>query len=123
MLDLLLELFLNNMANPPVDFQPLAMGGGNPSGGGYPYQIKARDLMKNFVFATMDVEDNLVEPLPGLSGHTKRRLRIRAGSQLGQLLFWDGENYTPLDPPSGQGVFVLGCQGNTIRWIETEECA
>ena len=89
-------------SNPPVDFQELAQGATGATNADYPYSIKATDLMKNFVFATLDMEDGIYEETTGMGGHRKRRLRIPT--------------------PPGSGTHVLGVIGGTIQWIATEEC-
>jgi hypothetical protein len=65
-------------ADPPVSFQQMAQRGGNPAAGGYPYQIKASDLDKNFVFATLDIEEGLIDSTTGSGGHPQRKLKIPA---------------------------------------------
>jgi hypothetical protein len=80
----------------------MAQRGGNPAAGGYPYQLSAGDLDKNFVFATLDADPSLVETKTGAGGHTQRRLKI------------------PAAPASG--THVLGAVGGTLQWIATEEC-
>lgn len=91
------------MDNFPVDFQELAQRGGNSASGGYPYQIKATDLMRNFVFAALDADPTLLEEKTGQGGYTQRRLKI---------------------PPAPQGgTHVLGCNGGILEWLETEECS
>lgn len=87
---------------PPVSFQTLAQTAGNPAAGGYPYQIRASDLDKNFVFATLDVADGLIETISGAGGHPQRKLRI------------------PSAPSNG--THVLGAVNGILQWIATEEC-
>jgi hypothetical protein len=89
-------------ANPPVDFQQLAQGATGATNADYPYSIKATDLMKNFVFATLDMQDGVYEETTGMGGHRQRRLKI------------------PALP--GGGTWVLGSVGGTMQWIETEAC-
>jgi hypothetical protein len=89
-------------ADPPVSFQQMAQSGGNPAAGGYPYQIRASDLDKNFVFATLDADPSLIETTTGQGGHRARKLKI------------------PAVP--GGGTFVLGAVGGALQWIATEEC-
>jgi hypothetical protein len=89
-------------ADPPINFESLAKSGGNSSTGGYPYQIKAADLMRNFVFATLDVDESLIDQTPGQGGHTQRKLKI------------------PTVPVGG--THVLGAVDGTLQWIATEEC-
>ncbi len=86
----------------PINFEALAQQGGNPAGGGYPYQIKGADLMRNFVYAALDADATLIEEVAGQNGYTQRKLKIPA-------------------LPSG-GTYVLGSVGGTMQWIETEAC-
>jgi len=89
-------------ADPPVSFQQAAQRGGNPASGGYPYQLSARDLDQNFVFATLDADNSLIETKTGAGGHPQRRLKI------------------PAVP--GSGTHVLGAVNGALQWIATEEC-
>lgn len=89
-------------STPPVSFQTLAQTAGNPAAGGYPYQIRASDLDKNFVFATLDVDPSLIDTISGAGGHPQRKLKI------------------PAVP--GSGTHVLGVVGGALQWIATEEC-
>jgi hypothetical protein len=86
----------------PVDFETLARGAKNASGGGYPVQISAGDLMRNFVYASLDADESLIEQTTGQGGHPARRLKI------------------PTVP--GSGTHVLGAVGGVLQWIATEEC-
>lgn len=89
-------------SNPPVDFQKLAQSPRGTSGKDYPYAIKATDLNKNFVFATLDIAEGLYEEISGMQGHRKRRLKIPSPPQI--------------------GTHVLGVKGGKIQWIGTEDC-
>jgi hypothetical protein len=86
--------------NLPVDFEKLT--GKTPTPGGYPYQLKATDLQKNFVYAALDADASLIENKTGPGGHTQRRLKI------------------PALP--GGGTYILGSVAGTLTWIATEEC-
>ena len=89
-------------ANPPISFQQAIQQPANPISGGYPYQIRASDLDKNFVFATLDADASLIESITGTGGHTQRRLKI------------------PAVP--GSGTYVLGAVDGALQWLATEEC-
>jgi hypothetical protein len=89
-------------ADPPVSFQEKAQSGGDPATGGYPYQLKASDLDKNFVFATLDADESLIETTTGKGGHSQRKLKI------------------PAAPSSG--THVLGAVGGALQWLATEQC-
>ena len=85
----------------PVDFSKKAKGS-SKSSTGYPYQISASDLDKNFVYAALDVDKSLIEETSGDGGHTKRKLKI------------------PAMPSSG--THVLGAVNGSLQWLSTEEC-
>jgi hypothetical protein len=89
-------------SNPPVDFQELAQGARGQSGSDYPYAIKATDLMKNFVYSLLILEDGLYDETTGAQGHRQRRLKIPS--------------------PPVAGTHVLGSVGGNIQWIATEDC-
>jgi hypothetical protein len=86
----------------PVDFEAKARGAKSASGGGYPVQLSAADLMRNFVYAALDADESFIETTTGQGGHKVRKLKIPA-------------------PPSG-GTHVLGAVGGSLQWIATEEC-
>ena len=85
-----------------MDFEARAKSAKNASGGGYPVQISAADLQKNFVYAALDADPSLIEVTTGQGGHQQRRLKI------------------PAVPT--QGTYVLGAVDGTLQWIATEEC-
>lgn len=86
----------------PVNFEEKARGARSASGGGYPVQLSAADLMKNFVHAALDADPSLIEQTTGQGGHPARKLKI------------------PAVP--GGGTHVLGAVDGTLQWIATEEC-
>lgn len=88
--------------NLPIDFEAKIRGAKNASGGGYPVQISARDLMSNFVYSALDVDVSLVEETTGHGGLPSRKLKI------------------PAAPSSG--THVLGVKDGTLQWLATEEC-
>ena len=86
----------------PVDFEAKVKGAKSASGGGYPVQLSAADLMKNFAYAALDADPSLIEQTTGQGGHAARKLKIPA-------------------VPSG-GTHVLGAVGGVLQWLATEEC-
>ena len=88
--------------NTPLSIEFLASADNTPVSGAYPYSLKGRDLDKNFVFATLDVDESLIEQTTGQGGHLARKLKIPA---------------VPED-----GTHVLGAVGGVMQWIATEEC-
>lgn len=91
--------------NLPVDFEALAKVGGTSSQGGYPYQLSSKDLMKNFVFASLQVDAEYLESTTGMNGYEARKLKMFS---------------LPASP--GSGTYVLGSVNGTLAWIATEEC-
>lgn len=84
------------MNNFPVDFQTVVKDGKSTS------PISSSDLMKNFAWAKLVVDDSLVETttVMGFSAHKFKM---------------------PALP--GSGTFVLGAISGSLTWIATEECA
>jgi len=89
-------------ANLPVDFEERAKRPKGATNADYPYSIKARDLMQNFVYAALEVDDALLEETTGQGGYKQRRLKIPAAP--------------------GGGTYVLGSIGGKVQWIATEDC-
>jgi hypothetical protein len=86
----------------PVDFESKVREPKSASGGGYPVQLSASDLMRNFVWAALDADASLIEQTTGQGGHTARKLKI------------------PAAPTTG--THVLGAVDGALAWISTEEC-
>jgi hypothetical protein len=86
----------------PVDFESKAKAPPGANGGGYPVQLSAADLMRNFVHAALDADPSLIEQTTGQGGHQARKLKIPAAP--------------------GSGTHVLGAVNGTLQWIKTEEC-
>ena len=85
----------------PINFDQKAKLPPSANGTGYPYRISASDLMANFTYAALNVEDDWFE-------------NESSGNYLGRKL------KLPQLPTSG--THVLGCVDGEIQWIETEEC-
>ena len=86
----------------PIDFEEMVRLPAGSTGSDYPYAIKAQDLMKDFVYAALDVDDSLIDKVSGEGGYQQRRLKI------------------PALPSSG--TYVLGSTGGVLSWIATESC-
>jgi hypothetical protein len=86
----------------PVDFSEKVKLPAEANGAGYPYRISASDLMKNFEYAALDVDESWMEHSSGTYTSQTRKLKL------------------PQLP--GSGTHVLGCINGEIKWIETEEC-
>jgi len=104
----------------PVDFSQKARDAKSASGGGYPIQISAADLMSDFNYAALDAEAGLITESNGT-----RKLKIPSPSGSNKVLGCDGSSMSwkddiPAAPTSG--THVLGAVDGTIQWIATEEC-
>lgn len=44
------------------------------------------------------------------------------GENVGDLLYWDGEAWVILPPPSGSALRVLATNGSVPFWAQTEDC-
>jgi len=84
-------------ANPPVDFQERAKRPKGTTGTDYPYAISSRDLMENFVYATLDADASLIEETTGMGGHKQRKIKIPA-------------------LPTGSEIKSLQAQGGNLSW-------
>ena len=110
------------MTPPPVDFEAKARQGRQASGGGYPVQLSAADLMRNFVFAALDADPSLIEQTTGQGGHPARKLKIPAvpsGSDPQQLtanggaLSWAVASALPDGTASGE---LLRWNSEAAKW-------
>lgn len=86
----------------PVDFDEKAKLPPAANGTGYPYRISASDLMRDFTYAALTAPEDWIEE--GSEGnYLGRKLKLP-------------------DFPGGDGIFLLGCEGGELKWIETESC-
>jgi hypothetical protein len=123
--------------NPPLSFESLARAANTPVSGAYPYSLKGRDLDQNFVFATLEVDEGLIEETTGQGGHSQRKLRIPGptgekplqllyknedfswgpavppGEDTGQMIFWKEKQWTLSESPKKSGQFLV--------WNETSK--
>jgi len=117
------------MTNPPVSFLDKAS---SPKGaGGYPIQISAKDLDKNFVYSTLEISGTTpqgspqpfsVDEFTGCGGHTQRRLIFNPAAPSKDAVFVvRGGALAWLQVP-GSNTHVLGSVNGTLTWIETETC-
>lgn len=115
--------------NLPVNFESKIKEASDVSGGGYPVQISAADLMKNFVYSALEVDSTLIETTTGDGGHEARKLAIPAvptGADPVALtatsgeLSWAASGGLPTAPTAG--THVLGVVDGVLTWIATEEC-
>ena len=84
----------------PIDFEVKVKLPPPANGAGYPYQISAADLMRNFNY--------LLKRMP-------------KGRSKGDILYWNGTAWTILPAPAG-AMKVLTCTAGVLAWTETEGC-
>lgn len=98
------------MSQPPVRFSEKV--GLSKSANGYPVQISASDLDRNFYYATLNLD-------PVVSGSPQpwlvNELTGPGGQKVRQLVF------NPPPPLDGK-TYVLGFSGGNFTWLPTEEC-
>ncbi len=87
----------------PVDFSEKAKAAKQVSGGGYPVQLSAGDLMKNFKYSAGDFDaESFTVTESGDSRKIDLKIKI------------------PTIPATG--THVLGAVDGALQWIATEEC-
>lgn len=118
----------------PVNFQNKLKAGAAADGTGYPYQISASDLMKNFVYAAVEAPASIVGGVrngikitntTGEGGHSGRAIFAEAfpeNAQPGDVMVYDGAGWVIVSAPSGSGVHVLSRSGSNVSWLATEGC-
>jgi hypothetical protein len=119
-----------------------------PGSNDYPVAIKAADLDENFLRSTLappnaeSVDPNLYEVQYDADGTRITRM-FPNGTNVGDLLYWDGEKWTPLElAPNAEGdllywdgnkwailpatdsstLHILGIKDNVLQWVETQDC-
>jgi len=96
-------------------------------GGGYPTQIPAKDLDRNFVYSALDANEGWIEESPGAAGFSGRKLTLPAIPNDDSAKFYflalidRRPSWLDLTPPS-EGTYVLGARDGVIVWLETEDC-
>lgn len=111
--------------NFPVNFETLARAARSASAGGYPAQISAADLMRNFVHAALETEEGLVTTCTGEDGYPQRKLTIPSPAGENKILGCNGSHMAWVDDiPAAPttGTWVLGAVDGVLTWIETEAC-
>jgi hypothetical protein len=98
--------------NFPVDFEQKAQASRSASGGGYPAQIRAADLMANFAYAALDAK-SVVQGSPQPFSTTQEN---RGGTKTVRML-----TFNPPPPTDGK-TYVFAFAGGAFKWLPTEEC-
>jgi len=108
--------------DPPVNFDNLVKAPKKSNSEGYPYQLSSKDLMRNFVFATLQIDPDHIEDAKGLGGYPARKLKIfpPIPSEQSVLIARDGAPIWLSAPTAG--TYVLGSVTGSMTWIATEEC-
>lgn len=98
-----------------------------PGSNGYPVAIKAADLDENFLRSTLappnaeSVDPNLYEVKYDADGTRITRM-FPNGTNLGDLLYWDGTKWTPLPAVVDDTLHILGIKDGVLQWVETQDC-
>lgn len=122
----------------PVNFEERVKGAPTAGGAGYPYRISARDLMRDFVYAAVEVPATTDQDIrngikvvsgTGDNGHTNRSIYAEPFPEKpvsGDMMYYDGAEWVSLRSPSpsgsGSGIFVLTHDGAVPSWAATEAC-
>lgn len=109
--------------DPPINFDDLVKASKKSTAEGYPYQLSSKDLMRNFVFATLQVDPDYIEAAQGLGGYPARKLKPPLPpipSEQSVLIAIDGAPIWLSAPTAG--TYVLGSVTGSITWVSTEEC-
>jgi len=107
--------------DPPINFDDLVKASKKSTYDGYPYQLSSKDLMRNFVFATLHVDPDYIETAQGLGGYPARKLKFPPiPSDQSVLIAIDGAPRWLSAPTAG--TYVLGAISGSLSWISTEEC-
>ena len=118
----------------PVNFEEKVKAAPAIGGAGYPYRISARDLMRDFVHASVEVppytdqgfRNGIVEVRgTGDNGHANRRIFAEAFPEnpaAGDLMYYNGSEWVSLPAPGGSVMHVLTHNGTAPAWTETEAC-
>lgn len=91
------------MSSLPVDFEAKIKSARSVSGGGYPVQISASDLMKNFRYSAGDFE---AESFTVAESGNSRNIALKV----------------KIPTPPSSGTHVLGSVDGTLQWLATEAC-
>jgi hypothetical protein len=98
-----------------------------PGSNDYPVAIKAADLDENFLRSTLappnaeSVDPNLYEVQYDEDGTRITRI-FQNGTNVGDLLYWDGEKWTPLPAVVDDTLHILGIKDGVLQWVETQDC-
>jgi len=95
----------------PVDFENKAKSAKSAGGGGYPTQISAGDLMRDFAMAALDADETLIETVR-IGAYESRKLKIPAVPQDGEKILssTSGNLSWKTDIPSGE------FDGQLLQW-------
>ena len=116
------------MANLPVNFESKVKAANGADG--YPYRISARDLMANFVHASVQVP--LYGPTGSPNGITEKTTTgegglqareifctaVPEGDSTGDMLYWGGQEWIKIPAPSGSEKKTLTIENGSPEWGE-----
>jgi hypothetical protein len=93
----------------------------------YPIALKAIHLDENWKRTTLrppkdsDTNAGLYEVAYDEDGTRITRI-LPDGTNVGDLLYWDGTKWTSLAAVSSSTLHILGIKDNVLQWVETQDC-
>ena len=93
----------------------------------YPVAIKAIHLDENWKRTTLrppkdsDTNAGLYEVAYDEDGTRITRI-LPDGTNVGDLLYWDGTKWVVLPAVEDDTLHILGIKDGTLQWVETQDC-
>jgi hypothetical protein len=93
----------------------------------YPVAIKAIHLDDNWKRSTLavpnsDIPNSDLYDIQYDEDGTRITRIFQNGENVGDLLYWDGEKWTPLAAVSSSTLHILGIKDGVLQWVETQDC-
>jgi hypothetical protein len=93
----------------------------------YPVAIKAVHLDENYRRSTLvdpnsTIPNSLLYEVQYDEDGTRIKRIFKDGTNVGDILYWDDEKWTPLRAVSSSTLHILGIKDNELQWVETQDC-
>ena len=93
----------------------------------YPVAIKAVHLDENYRRSTLvdpnsTIPNSLLYEVQYDEDGTRIKRIFKDGMNVGDILYWDDEKWTPLRAVSSSTLHILGIKDNELQWVETQDC-
>ena len=113
------------MARPELhEFERLVKNKPAKGSNDYPVSIKAKHLDENWKMTTLlegEGDPKLYEVEYTEDGTRITRI-LPKGTNAGDLLYYNGDEWVVLAAPEGDDLKVLTIQGGALAWLNTEDC-